>query len=100
LLVPQLAVAHDQKGDPTALVVNTDNKVELRQLKTDRAVGDKWLVTEGLNAGDRVIVEGLQFAKPGAKVTPQESQARAPASNPPAPPPAPAPADAAPAPTS
>jgi membrane fusion protein, multidrug efflux system len=72
LLVPQLAVAHDQRGDPTALVVDADDKVELRKLVTERAIGDKWLVTDGLKAGERVIVEGLQFAKPGAKVNPQE----------------------------
>jgi RND family efflux transporter MFP subunit len=72
LLVPQLAVAHNQKGEPTALVVGSDNKVELRTLATERAIGDKWLVTEGLKAGDRVIVEGLQFAKPGATVRPEE----------------------------
>jgi membrane fusion protein (multidrug efflux system) len=72
LLVPQLAVAHNQKGEPTALVVGSGNKVELRTLATERAIGDKWLVTEGLKAGDRVIVEGLQFAKPGATVRPEE----------------------------
>jgi membrane fusion protein, multidrug efflux system len=72
LLVPQLAVTHNQKGEPTALVVGADNKVELRTLATQRAIGDKWLVTDGLKAGDRVIVEGLQFAKPGATVNPQE----------------------------
>jgi RND family efflux transporter MFP subunit len=72
LLVPQLAVAHNQKGEPTALVVGPDNKVELRTLATERAIGDKWLVSEGLKAGDRVIVEGLQFAKPGAAVRPEE----------------------------
>ena len=74
LLVPQVAVTHNQKGDPTALVVNSDNKVELRTLVTDRAIGDKWLVTDGLKAGERVIVEGLQFAKPGATVKPEEQQ--------------------------
>jgi membrane fusion protein, multidrug efflux system len=72
LLVPQLAVAHNQKGEPTALVVGPDNKVQLRTLVTERAIGDKWLVTEGLKAGERVIVEGLQFAKPGAAVRPEE----------------------------
>ena len=72
ILVPQLAVAHNQKGEPTALVVGADNKVELRTLATERAIGDKWVVTEGLKAGDRVIVEGLQFAKPGATVKPEE----------------------------
>jgi membrane fusion protein, multidrug efflux system len=74
LLVPQVAVTHNQRGDPTALVVNGGNKVELRTLVTERAIGDKWLVTDGLKAGDRVIVEGLQFAKPGATVKPEELQ--------------------------
>ena len=68
LLVPQQAVARDQKGLPTALVVGADEKVERRQLVTDRAVGDAWLVTSGLKAGDRVIVEGLQKVQPGAAV--------------------------------
>jgi membrane fusion protein (multidrug efflux system) len=75
LLVPQLAVSHNQKGEPTAMVVGADNKVELRTLVTERAMGDRWLVTEGLKPGERVIVEGLQFAKPGATVRPQETQA-------------------------
>ena len=72
LLVPQLAITHNQKGEPTALVVGPDNKVELRSLTTERAIGDKWLVTSGLKAGERVIVEGIQFAKPGAAVKPEE----------------------------
>ena len=79
LLVPQVAVTHNQKGDPTALVVNADNKVELRTLTTERAIGDKWLVTDGLKAGDRVIVEGVQFAKPGSEVKAQEDNSTAPA---------------------
>jgi membrane fusion protein, multidrug efflux system len=74
LLVPQVAVTHNQKGDPTALVVGADDKVELRPLVTERAIGDKWLVTNGLKAGDRVIVEGLQYAKPGSTVKPEEQQ--------------------------
>jgi membrane fusion protein (multidrug efflux system) len=74
LLLPQLAVTHNQKGDPTALVVNGDNRVELRTLITERAIGDKWLVTGGVKAGDRVVVEGLQYAKPGAVVKPEELQ--------------------------
>lgn len=79
LLVPQVAVTHNQKGDPTTLVVGADNKVELRALVTERAIGDKWLVTDGVKAGDRVIVEGVQFAKPGATVSPEEQQSAAPA---------------------
>ncbi|MGH8209653.1 MAG: efflux RND transporter periplasmic adaptor subunit [Steroidobacteraceae bacterium] len=72
LLVPQIAVTHNQRGEPTALVVNADNKVELHTLVTERAMGDKWLVTGGVKAGDRVIIEGVQFAKPGATVKPEE----------------------------
>ena len=72
LLVPQQGVSHNEKGDPTALVVATDNTVALRVLKTDRTVGDRWLVSEGLQEGDRVVVEGLQLAQPGGKVQPEE----------------------------
>jgi membrane fusion protein (multidrug efflux system) len=70
ILVPQVAVTRDQKGQPTALVVNAQKKVERRQLVTDRAVGDAWLVTSGVQAGDEVIVEGLQKVRPGADVAP------------------------------
>jgi membrane fusion protein (multidrug efflux system) len=72
VLAPQQGVSHDQKGEPNALVVGPDNTVELRTIRTDRAVGDQWLVTSGLKPGDRVIVEGIQSAKPGAKVVPEE----------------------------
>jgi membrane fusion protein (multidrug efflux system) len=72
VLAPQQGVGHDQKGEPNALVVGPDNTVALRTLKTDRAIGDQWLVTSGLEPGDRVIVEGIQSAKPGAKVAPEE----------------------------
>ncbi|KDC70590.1 efflux RND transporter periplasmic adaptor subunit [Bordetella bronchiseptica] len=68
LLVPQRGVTRNQRGLPTALVVNAENQVELRTLKTDRAIGDQWLVSSGLAAGDRVIVEGLQSVRPGAEV--------------------------------
>jgi membrane fusion protein (multidrug efflux system) len=72
VLAPQQGISHDQKGAPDALVVAPDNTVELRTLETDRAIGDQWLVTSGLKPGDRVIVEGIQSAKPGAKVVPEE----------------------------
>jgi len=68
LLVPQVGVTRDQKGLPVALVVDAEGKVERRQLVADRAVGDAWLVTAGLEAGDRVIVEGVQKVRPGAAV--------------------------------
>ena len=70
LLVPQVGVTRDQKGLPVALVVGADKKVERRTLVTERAVGDAWLVTSGVAAGDQVIVEGLQKVRPGAVVTP------------------------------
>jgi membrane fusion protein (multidrug efflux system) len=78
LLVPQPGVGHNQKGEPTALVIGPDNVVQLHVLKADRAIGDQWLVTGGLNAGDRVIVEGVQSAIPGSKVIPEEYHPAAP----------------------
>jgi membrane fusion protein, multidrug efflux system len=72
VLAPQQGVSHDQKGAPNALIVGADDVVELRNLQVDRAIGDQWLVTGGLKAGDRVIVEGIQSAKPGSKVVPEE----------------------------
>lgn len=68
LLVPQRAVSRDQAGRPQALVVTAANKVERRQLATEREIGDQWLVTSGIAAGDRVIVEGLQKVRPGGDV--------------------------------
>ncbi len=70
ILAPQVGVTRDLKGQPTALVVNEKDEVEMRSLTTDRVIGDKWLVTSGLKAGDRIIVDGLQFVRPGAKVNP------------------------------
>jgi membrane fusion protein (multidrug efflux system) len=68
ILVPQQAVSRDPRGNALALVVAADGTVQQRALRTTRALGDKWLVTEGLAAGDRVIVEGLQRVRPGAPV--------------------------------
>jgi len=73
LLVPQQAVTRDQRGEATALVVKQDGTVEQRVLTTDRAIGDKWLVTGGLADSDRVIVAGVQKARPGAKVDAKEA---------------------------
>jgi membrane fusion protein, multidrug efflux system len=75
LLVPQRAVQRDQNGRPIALVVDKAGKVERRQLETDRAVGDAWLVTKGLAAGDQVVIDGLQKARPGATVKAVPAQA-------------------------
>jgi membrane fusion protein (multidrug efflux system) len=76
ILVPQVAVTRDSKGNPLVMSVKPDNTVEPRPIKVGRVVGDKWLVTDGLAAGDRVIVEGLQKAKPGAKVKPVQPSAQ------------------------
>jgi membrane fusion protein (multidrug efflux system) len=70
ILVPQQGVTHDPQGQATALIVTPDNKVELRTLTTSRAIGNKWLISSGLQAGDRVIIDGLQKAHPGATVHP------------------------------
>ena len=67
ILVPQRAVTRDQAGRPQALIVDKSGKVDLRALVTDRAIGDSWLVTQGLAAGDQVIVEGLQKVRPGVQ---------------------------------
>jgi membrane fusion protein (multidrug efflux system) len=88
VLAPQQGVTHNQKGEATALVVGGDGKVQLRILKSDRAIGSNWLVTEGLKEGDRLIVSGVQRARPGMPVrvneiatgdagTPPERQASA-----------------------
>ena len=68
LLVPQQAVTRDAKGNPVVMLVGDGNKVEARMLKIDRAIGEKWQVSDGLKAGDRVIMEGLQNVRPGAEV--------------------------------
>ncbi|MEB5973562.1 efflux RND transporter periplasmic adaptor subunit [Pantoea dispersa] len=72
LLVPQTGVTRTPTGEASAMVVGADNKVEVRKITANQAFGDKWLVTEGLKEGDRVITVGIQRAKPGAQVTPQE----------------------------
>jgi membrane fusion protein (multidrug efflux system) len=69
ILAPQQGVTRDQTGAPVAMVVNAQGAAESRKLTVDGVVGDKWLVTSGLNAGDRLIVEGLQrIQKPGTPV--------------------------------
>lgn len=72
LLVPQQGVTRTPTGQATAMVVGADNKVEVRNITASQAIGDKWLVTAGLKEGERVITVGLQRAKPGMQVTPQE----------------------------
>lgn len=68
ILVPQLAVSRNPKGEPTALVVGPTGTAELRVLETSRAVGNQWLVSAGLKPGDQVIINNLQKLRPGAPV--------------------------------
>jgi membrane fusion protein (multidrug efflux system) len=68
ILVPQQAVTRDPKGNPLTMIVDTEGKVQQRMLTLDRAIGNTWLVTEGLAAGERVIVEGVQKVRPGVSV--------------------------------
>ncbi len=67
-LVPQIGVTHDQKGQAIAMVVNASNKVEPRPLKTTGMQGQNWVVEGGLQAGDRVVVQGVDKVRPGATV--------------------------------
>jgi len=68
ILVPQQGITRTPRGDATALVVNNESKVELRNVTASQAIGDKWLITDGLKNGDKVIISGLQKAAPGATV--------------------------------
>ena len=72
ILAPQEGVGRDRRGNPTALVVNAENVVESRELEIVQARGAQWIVSTGLEAGDRLIVEGLQKVRPGVKVVPEE----------------------------
>lgn len=68
ILVPQRGVTRNPKGDAMVMTVGAEEKVEPRKIRVIRTVGDNWLVGEGLKAGDRVILEGLQKARPGTVV--------------------------------
>lgn len=74
ILVPQLAVTRNSKGEPTTLVVGANGTAELRVLQTPRAVGNHWLVSDGLKPGDQVIVDNLQRVRPGVPVKPTPAQ--------------------------
>lgn len=72
LLVPQQAVLRTPRGEPMAYVVNAEGVVEARVLRAGRAIGSDWLVTEGIAPGERVVVEGVQRVRPGARVNASE----------------------------
>ena len=68
ILIPQRGVTRTPKGDAVVMVVGAEEKAEPRPIKVVRTVGDSWLVSDGLKPGDRVILEGLQKARPGTVV--------------------------------
>ena len=68
ILVPQRGVTRNPAGNAMVMVVGAEEKAEARMIKAARTVGDSWLISEGLKAGDRVILEGLQRARPGTVV--------------------------------
>jgi len=69
LLVPQRGIARDVAGQASALVVDAEGKVEQRPVVVGRSMGASWLIESGLQAGDRVIVDGLQKVRPGMQVS-------------------------------
>jgi membrane fusion protein (multidrug efflux system) len=75
LLVPQRAVARNERGEPTVTLVGPDNKIAVRTIKTDRAIGDQWLVTEGIAPGEKIVILGIQRVRPGAEVHAHEATA-------------------------
>lgn len=79
ILVPQQTVSRDPKGNPIALIVDSEGKVQQRRLKLERAILDQWLVSSGLASGDCVVVEGMQKVRPGAsvKVIPMDAARKA-----------------------
>ncbi len=77
LLVPMQGIARDAKGNTSVMVVDAEGKVAVRPVTVSRTVGDKWLVEDGLKAGDKVIVEGLQKIGPGMPVQATEKGAEA-----------------------
>ena len=75
ILVPHKALSRDPLGNALVMVVNAESKVEARPVKVAQSLASDWVVTGGLAAGERIIVEGLQKARPGAPVQAQEAGA-------------------------
>ncbi|MBY8259120.1 efflux RND transporter periplasmic adaptor subunit [Vibrio fluvialis] len=75
ILIPQSAVSRDARGQASVLIVNDQNQVESRNIVANRTIGNQWLVDSGLNAGEQVIVKGLQKVRAGSNVTPNVLEA-------------------------
>jgi membrane fusion protein (multidrug efflux system) len=74
ILVPQLSVTHNIQGQPTAFVVGPDGKAVVRVLQISRAIGNQWLISDGLKPGDELIVDNLQKLLPGMPVKPEPAK--------------------------
>ncbi|MGI8487437.1 efflux RND transporter periplasmic adaptor subunit [Pectobacterium sp. S5] len=81
ILVPQQGITRDAKGNAVALVVNSQQQVEQRTVVTAQAIGNRWLVTDGVQQGDRVIIEGTDKVSAGQHVNPVEASDEATASS-------------------
>lgn len=79
ILVPQQGVTRNPRGQAVAYVVNADNQIEQRIIRAERAVGNRWLVSEGLNEGDQLVTEGLHMVQSGMQVEPVPAENVAPA---------------------
>ncbi len=74
LLIPQQALCRDMKGEPYVWIIRAkDNKTEMRMIRSTRTIGNAWLVDEGLEGGDRIVVEGLQYVSRDTLVNPVKS---------------------------
>ncbi len=81
ILIPQKALLRLTNGTPYVLVVNKENKLEQRIVKTNRTLNGQWILDEGLNPGERIVIEGFQRVRPGVpvNVVPLQSEQKAPA---------------------
>lgn len=70
ILVPQVALTRDERGDALVWVVGEDNKVQQRTVSATRTVGANWVVTGGLRAGERIVTQGIANLRPGGEVRP------------------------------
>lgn len=73
-LIPQQALLRDMKGNSYVWIILEDDTTDMRKVEAEMSFGNAWLIDSGLEEGDRVVVEGIQFVAPGAKVRPYEAE--------------------------
>ncbi len=80
MLIPQQAVSRTPNGEPVIFTVGAERRAAMKMITLGRAVGSRWLVSSGISPGDQVIVEGLQFVRPGmtVKVVPFKEKTKGP----------------------